>query len=362
VLNFPSRLQHHPRQNPPGSRLRTDRAALEATLRKDAVLPAGHADTPAAVLAVAAAAPTTAAPPSAVAAAVAAPPPSPPAAAAAFAVSPAALAALHARARGDGEAEVVDAAAAPDASVVAAALASQLQGPGRRRQALAINVDPALYAAVRRQLAPLLDGAGSGAAAAAAAVSGTAAAASSPPSSDNNGGAGRPYAIAYQARARTLLLRRNAPGGAKAPRLPGTLAVVCGGGGDLAAAEAARAVAEHLGCYVLAPAPPAPGARPLSADVAAARRLLGPALEAADAVVVVAGHDPCLPAAVAAMTEAPVVALPVDAAGAAAAAASPGVVSVGVAQPAAAAAAAARVLRVAAARVGRMLAAQQARA
>jgi NCAIR mutase (PurE)-related protein len=296
-------------------------------------MPAGHAD--AASLAAAPIAPAAAAP-----------------AVASNALSPASLAALHARARSTApppppaEAEIVDAAAAPDAAVVAAALSSQLTGPSRRRCALAVNVPVEVYASARRQLSPLLE------------------------ATDADGS--KTYALQYQARARTLLLRRVGPGGAKSAKLPGTLAVICCGGAaeaaaanaagnaaataDLAAAEAARAVAEHLGCYVLA-ASAAPGA---SVDVAAARRALGPALEAADAVVVVAGDvDPALPAVVAALTDAPVVALPTSAAGAAAAAASPGVVAVGVSQSAAAAASAVRVLRVAATRVGRMLAVQQ---
>jgi len=102
----------------------------------------------------------------------------------------------------------------------------------------------------------------------------------------------------YRAVARTVALTRQ-----EAPRLPGTLAILCAGTSDLPVAEEAAVTAELLGNTVV---------RIYDVGVAGLHRLLAqrPALTQARALIVCAGMDGALPAVTAGLVQAPVIAVP----------------------------------------------------
>ena len=106
----------------------------------------------------------------------------------------------------------------------------------------------------------------------------------------------------YNASARLLSFSGPA-GGRKQPRLPGTVVVLSAGTADEAVAEECRAVADAMGCYAF---------RLADVSVDGLHRVLHnlPAVRAADVVVVVSGTDGALPAVVAGLVEAPVIAVP----------------------------------------------------
>ncbi len=83
----------------------------------------------------------------------------------------------------------------------------------------------------------------------------------------------------------------------------GTVAVLSAGTADEAVAEECRLTADVMGCYCF---------RLPDVSVDGLHRILHnlPAVRAADVVVVVAGTDGALPAVVAGLVEAPVVAVP----------------------------------------------------
>lgn len=206
---------------------------------------------------------------------------------------------------------------------VAASIEHQL---AVQHQALVTDVEPSLYAAVRK----LVPG------------------------------------VQYQARAKMLLAK--APGGdqPKPVRLPGTVALLSGGPADQTAADQCKIAAEHLGCYTFAMA---------GHSAANMQRLVDslPALQAADVVVVIAGADSSLPSVVAGLVDAPVVAVPTSTAGAPgfdglasfaalAGACAPGVTVVGIDAAVSAAVLAARMMRMAASRVQKLAAANEAMA
>jgi NCAIR mutase (PurE)-related protein len=89
----------------------------------------------------------------------------------------------------------------------------------------------------------------------------------------------------------------------EAPRLPGTLAILCAGTSDLPVAEEAAVTAELLGNNI---------ARIYDVGVAGLHRLLAhrPVLTQARAVIVCAGMDGALPAVTAGLVRAPVIAVP----------------------------------------------------
>jgi hypothetical protein len=99
------------------------------------------------------------------------------------------------------------------------------------------------------------------------------------------------------------LLTLTSPSGRKQPRLPGTVVIISAGTADGGVAEECRAVACAMGCYAYALA---------DVSVDGLHRVLHnlPAVRAADVVVVVAGTDGALPAVVAGLVEAPVIAVP----------------------------------------------------
>lgn len=107
--------------------------------------------------------------------------------------------------------------------------------------------------------------------------------------------------LTYNAKARLLSLSSAA--GRKQPRLPGTVVVLSAGTADEAVAEECRAVADAMGCYAF---------RLADVSVDGLHRVLHnlPAVRAADVVVVVSGTDGALPAVVAGLVEAPVIAVP----------------------------------------------------
>jgi NCAIR mutase (PurE)-related protein len=109
---------------------------------------------------------------------------------------------------------------------------------------------------------------------------------------------GRLPGVAYHAVARMIVLTRQ-----EAPRLPGTLAVLCAGTSDLPVAEEAAITAELLGNTVV---------RIYDVGVAGLHRLLAqrPALTQARALIVCAGMDGALPAVTAGLVQAPVIAVP----------------------------------------------------
>jgi NCAIR mutase (PurE)-related protein len=102
----------------------------------------------------------------------------------------------------------------------------------------------------------------------------------------------------HNAIARTVALDRK-----EAPRLPGTLAILCAGTSDLPVAEEAAVTAELLGNTVV---------RIYDVGVAGLHRLLAhrPVLTEARALIVCAGMDGALPAVVAGLVQAPVIAVP----------------------------------------------------
>lgn len=104
--------------------------------------------------------------------------------------------------------------------------------------------------------------------------------------------------VTYHAVARLIVLTRQ-----EAPRLPGTLAVLCAGTSDLPVAEEAAITAELLGNTVV---------RIYDVGVAGLHRLLAqrPALTQARALIVCAGMDGALPAVTAGLVQAPVIAVP----------------------------------------------------
>ena len=99
------------------------------------------------------------------------------------------------------------------------------------------------------------------------------------------------------------LLSLTSPSGRRQPRLPGTAVVISAGTADERVAEECRSVADAIGVYAY---------RLADVSVDSLHELLGnlPAVRAADVVVVVAGTDGALPAVVAGLVEAPVVAVP----------------------------------------------------
>lgn len=148
---------------------------------------------------------------------------------------------------------------APD--MIAAKLMSLVE---RQRVAIAARIDPDMYAAVRKY-AP---------------------------------------GVEYNARARILKLKSpNADQLPKAPRLPGSVAVVSADTADLAVAEECRILTDYMGCYAYK-----------ISDVGTSNlhHLLSnvEALRAADVVIVVSGMDGSLPSIVAGITQAPVIAVP----------------------------------------------------
>lgn len=176
--------------------------------------------------------------------------------------------------------------------------------------------------------------------------------------------------VQYHARAKMLIIKpRQEDRQVAVPkqrRLPGMVCVVSAGPEDQAAADQVKLLAEHLGCFVI------------TKSQLTIRDLPGlmdklPALQAADAIVAVAGADSSLPGAIAGLVDAPVIALPTSTshttglAGlgglvAAVSSCNLGVSAVGIDQAAAAAMMAARMLRVAAARVEKLTAATAAAA
>jgi NCAIR mutase (PurE)-related protein len=104
--------------------------------------------------------------------------------------------------------------------------------------------------------------------------------------------------VKYHALARALVLTRQ-----EAPRLPGTLAVLCAGTSDLPVAEEAAITAEYLGLAV---------SRVIDVGVAGLHRLLAQreTLSAARAVIVCAGMEGALPSVVGGLVAAPVIAVP----------------------------------------------------
>jgi NCAIR mutase (PurE)-related protein len=142
--------------------------------------------------------------------------------------------------------------------------------------------------------------------------------------------------VKYQARARVLMAKSE---DGALQRLPGTVGLVASGEPDAAAADLTRLLLQHLGAFVIAKDAASPG------GLAAA----APALQVCDVVIALAGADGGLPAAVAELVDAPVLAVP--AAGGAAPAAGAAPFAVTAADGGAAAAlTAARMLRVAATR------------
>ncbi|EIE25089.1 hypothetical protein COCSUDRAFT_35637 [Coccomyxa subellipsoidea C-169] len=107
--------------------------------------------------------------------------------------------------------------------------------------------------------------------------------------------------VVYNKPARILTLR--ASGVRKQPRLPGTVAIISSGTSDELVAEECRATADLMGCYCF---------RLSDVSVDGLHRILHnlPAVRAADVVVVISGTDGALPAVVAGLVEAPVVAVP----------------------------------------------------
>ena len=102
----------------------------------------------------------------------------------------------------------------------------------------------------------------------------------------------------YDETSRTIRIDRRDEG----PRTPGVL-VVCGGTSDLPVASEAAVTAEMMDCEV---------SRVFDVGVAGLHRLLDhlPALQAARAVVAVAGMEGALPSVVGGLVRAPVIAVP----------------------------------------------------
>ncbi|CAL8461947.1 g1478 [Coccomyxa elongata] len=107
--------------------------------------------------------------------------------------------------------------------------------------------------------------------------------------------------VVYNAPGHILTLR--ATGVRKQPRLPGTVAIIASGTSDELVAEECRATADVMGCYCF---------RLSDVSVDGLHRILHnlPAVRAADVVVVISGTDGALPAVVAGLVEAPVIAVP----------------------------------------------------
>lgn len=109
----------------------------------------------------------------------------------------------------------------------------------------------------------------------------------------------------YNSRGRTVSLR-SSESSKKAPKLPGTVAIISGSSPDLRVAEECRVVAEHIGCYVY---------QLRDLKVANLTHILSnlPAIKAADVVIVISGLDGALPALLAGLVESPVLAVPTSA-------------------------------------------------
>jgi NCAIR mutase (PurE)-related protein len=133
------------------------------------------------------------------------------------------------------------------------------------------------------------------------------------------------------------------------PKLPGSVAVVASSAADLPQVEECRLLAEYLGCYAF---------KLCNLDMTDMQKLMdsAEAIKAADVVVVVSSGDSALPAAVASVVDAPIVALPASQQGEASglapseafmASCTPGVTAVGPDNGYAAAVTAARTLRMA---------------
>ncbi|MEW5312406.1 MAG: hypothetical protein WDW38_004044 [Sanguina aurantia] len=113
--------------------------------------------------------------------------------------------------------------------------------------------------------------------------------------------------VEYNARSRTLVLRSPlADTLPKQERLPGSVCVVSGGTADLGVAEECKVTAEHLGCYCF---------RITDVSVSELGKLLTnlDALRAADALVVICGTDAALPSVLAGLVDVPVIAVPTSA-------------------------------------------------
>ncbi|KAK9819861.1 hypothetical protein WJX72_003418 [[Myrmecia] bisecta] len=108
--------------------------------------------------------------------------------------------------------------------------------------------------------------------------------------------------VEYNAPAGILLLK-SSTGKRKQPRLPGIVAVLSAGTADEGVAEECKAVADVLGCYCF---------RLADVSVDGLHRILAnlSAVRAADVVIVISGTDGALPAVVAGLVEAPVIAVP----------------------------------------------------
>lgn len=89
----------------------------------------------------------------------------------------------------------------------------------------------------------------------------------------------------------------------KVPRLPGSVSVVASSASDLPQVEECRVLAEYLGCYAF---------KLCNLDITDMDKLLqsAEAIKAADVVIVVSSGDSALPAAVASVVDAPIVAVP----------------------------------------------------
>lgn len=111
--------------------------------------------------------------------------------------------------------------------------------------------------------------------------------------------------VEYNPTSRLLTARAADPFGLpKIPKLPGSVAVVAAVASSLPLVEECRALAEHLGCYAF---------KLTNLDISDMEALLASAeaIKAADVVIVVSGGDSALPAALAAIVDAPIVAVPV---------------------------------------------------
>ncbi|KAI8467328.1 MAG: hypothetical protein J3K34DRAFT_523794 [Monoraphidium minutum] len=106
--------------------------------------------------------------------------------------------------------------------------------------------------------------------------------------------------VKYHGGAKCLMLKSD---DAALQRLPGTVGLAGAGPADAGALELTKLLLQHLGAFVIA--------KPelLSGDAAALAQA-APALQVCDVVIVAAGADAALPAAVAALVDCPVLAVP----------------------------------------------------
>ncbi|KAG1675129.1 hypothetical protein FOA52_003352 [Chlamydomonas sp. UWO 241] len=111
----------------------------------------------------------------------------------------------------------------------------------------------------------------------------------------------------YSYRSRVLRVRSGVCD-TKAQRLPGTVAIISGSNADAGVAEECKLVAEHVGCYAF---------QVRDLGVASMDRILAnlESVRAADVVIAVAGIDGALPAVLAGLVDAPVIAVPTSAGG-----------------------------------------------